>query len=98
MKLAELAEFNYGPYTGGDGRFKIGPTKPLTMGVYPMWVTYSQARAIIDRYRQNGHSTHSAQGATLWVLLEWLHYHRLPYRLTVLPNECYYLEHFDAQQ
>jgi len=87
-------EKGYRPFTG-DGRQKVGPTKPSLLDTHPIRVTHSAARMMIEAYCRDGHSTHSGQGATLWVLLEWLHFHNLPYRLTVKPGEGHYIEHYD---
>lgn len=83
---------NYGPFQNGDGRCKIGFANGNLPGTYPTAVTYSTARMLIDAFVRTGVSIHSGQGATLWVMLEWLHDQKIPYQLKAVPEEGYYIE------
>jgi hypothetical protein len=70
---------NYAPFVG-DGRTRISSSCVLpytTAGT----VTRAQARDMIDRFIAVGQSTHSAQAGTLWVLLTWLQFHKVPFDL-----------------
>lgn len=67
----------------GDGRVRVEPAKRRHFPGRPMAVSRSQARAIIGHFLQFGHSTHSASGATLWVLMTYAAHHKMQTRLSV---------------
>lgn len=71
---------NYEPFNG-DGRMVLKPVCVLP-GTQPSeHVTRATARLIIDSLMAIGSTTHSEQGATLWVCLAWLQRHGLHYVL-----------------
>lgn len=70
---------NYAPFNG-DGRFKIDPIDPLA-GTRPIRVTASMARMFVDMFMDSGHSVHSAQGATLWVVPAWCEQNKVLYEI-----------------
>lgn len=75
----------------GDGRFNINPTCVLP-GTKPRTLARSMAREIIHSLIRTGHSTHSSDGAVLWVVLAWLQHQRKPYLLTAHPTLGYMVQ------
>lgn len=73
------------PKFEGDGRTKVIYTaQPI--GTYALALTKAQARMLIHMLYDKGSSNHSADGTTLWVVLEALHYNRTPYMLHCMPG------------
>lgn len=68
-----MTDTDYGIFAG-DGRIHVSPcdvTLPAPAQVFPMSLSRGQARRVINHFLEVGHSTHSAQGSTLWVLQHW---------------------------
>lgn len=74
----------------GDGRKKVAPPKGA-LGE-PIAVRSWQAKRIIEAFEHSGHSTHSGQGSTLWVILDYCNENGIPYDLTAKPGEGYFVE------
>jgi hypothetical protein len=77
----------YRPFLG-DGRVTIAPAWHFP-GTVPARLSYAQARAVIDRFLINGISSHSGDGGTLWVLLQWLQEQQIDYTLEAAPGYGY---------
>lgn len=73
---------------------KLAPTFVLT-GTQPMPLTAAQVRRVVDAFLKSDGSSHSAQGATLWALLDFLQGKKIPYLLTAHPGEGYYVQRLD---
>lgn len=82
---------DYSPFEG-DGRIKFQPTTGVLPGTHPTSVTRATARMLIRMMVEHGQSTHSGQGATLWIMLTWLQRHKRPYTLTAYPGLGYQLQ------
>lgn len=78
---------DYNPFEG-DGRSTTIPWFVLP-GTQPVPVRRSMARELIRNMLETGHSIHSGNGSTLWILLIWLQRHRRPYVLTAHPGFGY---------
>lgn len=46
-------------------------------------------RRVVEHFLETGRSTHSAQGATLWALLDFLQRAQFPYVLRAIPGQGY---------
>ena len=79
----------------GDGTHTVEPAGTFP-GTHPMPVSKAQARLLCRNFDACGHSNHSGQGNTLWVILEHCAGADIPYNLQVLPGMGYYLEHSKA--
>lgn len=55
----------------GDGRRRILSDFPPPPGTRPMNLRRSTARMIIENFLRTGESIHSAQGGTVWVIMEY---------------------------
>lgn len=66
----------------GDGRRKQYPPaiRPLGEG-RPCAVTNARARQLIELFGRYGHSSHSQQLTTLWVLIAWCQHHKKPFEV-----------------
>lgn len=91
-----MSDLIYDPFLG-DGRVKVQPTIVLPF-TKPIGVTRGQARMLIDSFRQSGNSAHSGMGGTLWVILSWVQYQKIPYRLTAHPRQGYYVERIEPSE
>ena len=65
-------------------------------GTRPAPVTRAQARLMCQNFDACGHSNHSGQGTTLWVILEHCAGADIPYNLRALPGMGYYVERSKA--
>lgn len=61
-------------------------------GTRPAPVTRAQARLMCQNFDARGHSNHSGQGTTLWVILEHCAEADIPYNLRASPGVGYYVE------
>ncbi|MEO8857680.1 MAG: hypothetical protein ABI343_11900 [Burkholderiaceae bacterium] len=61
-------------------------------GTRPAPVTRAQARLLCRNFDARGHSNHSGQGATLWVILEHCASVDLAFNLRAMPGMGYYVE------
>jgi len=61
-------------------------------GTRPAPVTRAQARLLCRNFDACGHSNHSGQGATLWVILEHCAAADIAYTLRAMPGMGYYVE------
>ena len=61
-------------------------------GTRPRSVTRAQARLMCQNFDASGHSNHSGQGGTLWVILEHCADADIPYNLRAAPGLGYYVE------
>lgn len=59
-------------------------------------VTRAQARLLCQNFDASGHSNHSSQGATLWVILEHCAGADIAYNLRAVPGLGYYVERSKA--
>ena len=75
----------------GEGAHTVEPAGTFP-GTHPMPVSKAQARLLCHNFDACGHSNHSGQGNTLWVILEHCAGADIPYNLQVLPGMGYYLE------
>ncbi len=75
----------------GDASHNVEPTGTFP-GTHPISVSKAQARLLCRNFDACGHSNHSGQGNTLWVILEHCAGADIPYNLHVLPGMGYYLE------
>ena len=65
-------------------------------GTRPAPITRALARLMCQNFDACGHSNHSGQGATLWVVLEHCAGADIPYNLSALPGLGYYVERSKA--
>ena len=65
-------------------------------GTHPTPVSRAQAQLLCLNFDACGHSNHSGQGATLWVILEHCAAADIPYNLRAVPGLGYYVEHSKA--
>ena len=79
----------------GDGDEVLSPMGQYP-GTRPAAVTRAQARLVCQNFDASGHSNHSAQGATLWVILEHCAQADIPYTLRASPGLGYYVERSKA--
>ena len=75
----------------GDDTHNVEPTGTFP-GTHPISVSKAQARLLCRNFDACGHSNHSGQGNTLWVILEHCAGADIPYNLHVLPGMGFYLE------
>ncbi len=61
-------------------------------GTRPTPITRRQARLMCQNFDASGHSNHSGQGATLWVILEHCAEADIAYNLRAMPGMGYYVE------
>jgi hypothetical protein len=87
----EALDFRTAARFMGDGAHTVEPASAFP-GTHPMTVTKAQARLLCRNFDACGHSNHSGQGSTLWVILEHCAAANIPYNLHVLPGMGYYLE------
>lgn len=73
----------------GDGL--VQPTGQFP-GTRPAPMTRAQARTLCQNFDASGHSNHSGQGASLWVILEHCAARGIAYNLHALPGVGYYVE------
>lgn len=78
-------------FLGEDDSEIIHPVGPFP-GTHPAPVTRAQARLLCRNFDASGHSNHSGQGATLWVVLEHCAALDIAYNLHALPGLGYYVE------
>lgn len=88
--MSKADRLKYPPMFRGLGSERISVTLHYPRTV-PCTVTAGQARRMIDHFIEHGNSSHSAEGATMWVLLEHCQWARLRYRLDVVPGAGYYV-------
>lgn len=79
----------------GDASEMVHPTGCFP-GTRPAPVSRAQARLMCQNFDASGHSNHSGQGATLWVVLEHCAEADIPYNLRALPGLGYYVERSKA--
>ncbi len=75
----------------GEGADLIQPDSQFP-GTRPKPVTRAQARLMCQNFDASGHSNHSGQGSTLWVILEHCASADIPYNLRASPGVGYYVE------
>ncbi len=75
----------------GDADTLVAPTGQFP-GARSEAVTCAQARRICRNFDASGHSNHSGQGATLWVVLEHCAARGIAYNLHALPGVGFYIE------
>jgi hypothetical protein len=96
---AATAEDDSGLHTAesflGDADTLVAPTGQFP-GARSEAVTCAQARRICRNFDASGHSNHSGQGATLWVVLEHCAVRGIAYNLHVLPGVGFYIERAKA--
>jgi len=84
-----------------SGRFE-GPDAELLQsasqypGTRPAPISRAQARLMCQNFDASGHSNHSGQGSTLWVVLEHCAEADIPYNLHAVPGIGYYVERAKA--
>ena len=91
----EESDFRTSDRFMGDGAEAIQPTGRIP-GTRPASVTRAQARLLCQNFDASGHSNHSGQGATLWVVLEHCESADIPYNLRAVPGLGYYVERSKA--
>lgn len=69
----------------------LEPASPFP-GTRPLAVSRAQARLICQNFDASGHSNHSGQGSTLWVVLEHCAETGIAYNLRAMPGVGYYVE------
>ena len=79
----------------GEGDERLSPTGQYP-GTRPASVTRAQARLMCQNFDASGHSNHSGQGTTLWVILEHCAQADIPYTLRASPGLGYYVERSKA--
>lgn len=79
----------------GDDAERISPAS-VYPGTRPAAVTRAQARLMCQNFDASGHSNHSGQGTTLWVILEHCAQADIPYTLRASPGLGYYVERSKA--
>jgi uncharacterized protein RhaS with RHS repeats len=67
---------------------KLQPTFTLPK-TQPVPLTSAAVRRLVQHFEQHGVSIHSAYGATLWALLDWLQGTAVPYTLHAMPGVGY---------
>lgn len=75
----------------GEADDLIQPTGQFP-GTHSAPVTRAQARLLCQNFDACGHSNHSGQGTTLWVVLEHCAAAGIAYNLRALPGLGYYVE------
>lgn len=75
----------------GEADEVVQPTGQFP-GTSPAPVTRAQARLLCQNFDACGHSNHSGQGTTLWVILEHCAATGIAYNLRALPGLGYYVE------
>jgi hypothetical protein len=70
----------------GDGRKRLVPINAPAMSL-PTVIQRGNARRLIDSFLACGASTHSARGATMWVITEFCKNKGMRYRIEV--SECF---------
>lgn len=75
----------------GDAAELLQPSGQFP-GTRPAPVTRAQARLMCQNFDASGHSNHSGQGTTLWVILEHCADADIAYNLRALPGLGYYVE------
>lgn len=76
--------------TAGDGRELVHPRYAYP-GTQPAALRRGTVRKIIKAFAEGGHSTHTAAGTTMWVVLAYCHQTALPYIIEVQPNRGFYI-------
>lgn len=79
----------------GDAGSTVDPVGQFP-GTQPVPVTRALARQLCQNFDASGHSNHSGQGATLWVILEHCAQADIPYNLRASPGLGYYVERSKA--
>ena len=79
----------------GDAGERVSPSS-VYPGTRPASVTRLQARLLCQNFDASGHSNHSGQGTTLWVILEHCAQADIPYTLRASPGLGYYVERSKA--
>ena len=92
---AQEADFRTSERFIGDGAEVVQPTGQFP-GTRSLPVTRAQARLLCQNFDASGHSNHSGQGTTLWVILEHCAGANIPYNLRALPGLGYYVERSKA--
>ena len=92
---AQEPEFRTSDRFHGDAQELVQPTAQYP-GTRPTAVTRYLARLLCQNFDASGHSNHSAQGATLWVILEHCAQADIPYNLRAMPGLGYYVERSKA--
>jgi hypothetical protein len=77
----------------GDGREMVQPLRgACLLGTHPRPVRRATARQLVSMFLESGHSTHSAAGNTLWVVLAYCLGQGIPFTLRAEPGSGYYIE------
>ncbi|MCY7305831.1 MAG: hypothetical protein LH632_06720 [Rhodoferax sp.] len=92
---AQPSDFRTSDRFQGDGDERISPVGQYP-GTRPAAITRAQARLLCQNFDARGHSNHSAQGASLWVILEHCAQADIPYILRASPGLGYYVERSKA--
>ena len=92
---AQPSDFRTSDRFKGDEDGRIPPVAQYP-GTRPAAVTRAQARLLCQNFEASGHSNHSSQGATLWVILEHCAQADIPYTLRASPGLGYYVERSKA--
>ncbi|MGA0610070.1 hypothetical protein [Caldimonas sp. KR1-144] len=73
----------------------VGKLQPTIMlpNTQPMPLNSAPIRHMVERFFESGVSHHSAQGATLWALLDFLQCAKVSYVLEAHPGEGYTVRH-----
>ena len=89
------ADFRTSDRFMGDDHDRLVP-ESVYPGTRPTPVTRAQARLLCLNFDASGHSNHSGQGSTLWVILEHCAQADIPYTLRASPGMGYYVERSKA--
>lgn len=81
---------DYAPFHG-DGRVRRDP-EPWIPNTVHHGITNGQARKMIDRFMEAGHSIHSGHGTTLWVILAFCQTREIEYTLQAKPKQAYIIK------
>lgn len=87
----EEAELRTARRFEGDGDEILAPLAHFP-GTRPASVSRAQARLLCRNFDARGHSNHSGQGATLWVILEHCAGIDAAFNLRAMPGVGYYVE------
>lgn len=84
-------DIDFRPFNG-DGRYRVLPTTGVLPGTIPLEMSRSGARQLILSLVRNGHTSHSANGGVLWVVLTWCQWHKVKYTLQAWPGQGYMIQ------
>ena len=77
----------------GDGRKKVAPLFDFKKeGLKSIAVRKSTARQLCKNFDVCGHSTHSGQGSTVWVILEHCRENLIQYTITGEPGVGFFIQ------